>query len=114
MNLSLSCTSYDAVSLLRLFVNTETCGWVVTTASQVGYRGFDAADMCYTEQLLAEAFAKAFKAGLVRREDLFVTTKLDLFEDPVTALKKSLTWLPSSYLIWPTRKLMLLFKYKFA
>ena len=65
-------------------------GGVGTTISQIGYRGFDTADMYYTEPLLAEAFGKAFKAGLVRREDIFVTTKLDPFVDPVTALKKSL------------------------
>jgi diketogulonate reductase-like aldo/keto reductase len=73
-------------------------GGVVTTALQIGYRGFDTADMYYTEPLLAEAFGKAFKAGVVRREDLFVTTKLDPFEeDPVASLKKSLRCLPNPY-----------------
>jgi diketogulonate reductase-like aldo/keto reductase len=54
--------------------------------------------MYHTEPLLAEAFGEAFKAGVVRREDLIVTTKLDPYEeDPVASLKKSLRWLPNPY-----------------
>jgi diketogulonate reductase-like aldo/keto reductase len=58
------------------FVDTEKhVGGVVTTALQIGYRGFDTADLYYTEPLLAEAFGKAFKSGVVRREDLFCDDK---------------------------------------
>jgi diketogulonate reductase-like aldo/keto reductase len=59
---------------------------------QIGYRCFDTARWYTTEPLLGEALAKAFKAGLVRREDVFVTTKLHPADtdDVVTALRSSL------------------------
>lgn len=65
-----------------------------------------------TEAVLGAALAKAFKAGLVRREELFVTTKLPPSEaDPaevVAALQSSLSNLQLEYVDlflvhWPLR-----------
>ena len=81
------------------FVDTEKhARGVVTTVLQIGYRGFDIADMYHIESLLAEAFGEASKTRVVYKEDLFVTTMLDPYEeDPVASLKKSLRWLPNPY-----------------
>jgi diketogulonate reductase-like aldo/keto reductase len=46
------------------------------TALRVGFRHFDCAERYRNEQAVGDAMQTAFKAGIVRREDLFVTTKL--------------------------------------
>lgn len=48
----------------------------VRTAINVGYRHFDCAHLYMNEPEIGEAFADAFKAGDVTREELFVTSKL--------------------------------------
>lgn len=45
-------------------------------ALKVGYRHIDAAYVYGNEDEVGEGLAEAFKAGLVKREDIFVTTKL--------------------------------------
>ena len=45
-------------------------------ALQVGFRHFDCAERYRNEEAVGEAMQAAFKAGAVRREDVFVTTKL--------------------------------------
>src|ERR1700722_12059661 len=46
------------------------------TALEVGFRHFDCAERYRNEEAVGEARQEVFKAGTVRREDVFVTTKL--------------------------------------
>ena len=46
------------------------------TALEAGFRHFDCAERYRNEEAVGEAMQEAFKAGTVRREDVFVTTKL--------------------------------------
>ena len=46
------------------------------TALEVGFRHFDGAERYRNEEVVGEAMQEVFKAGTVRREDVFVTTKL--------------------------------------
>jgi diketogulonate reductase-like aldo/keto reductase len=46
------------------------------TALEVGFRHFDCAERYRNEQAVGDALQGAFKAGGIRREDVFVTTKL--------------------------------------
>jgi len=48
----------------------------VTTALEAGFRHFDCAERYRNEEVIGDAFQAAFKAGMVRREDVFITTKL--------------------------------------
>jgi alcohol dehydrogenase (NADP+) len=48
----------------------------VRTAIEVGYRHFDCAYLYGNEKEIGEAFADALKAGDVKREDLWITSKL--------------------------------------
>src|SRR6201992_4113987 len=55
--------------------NTKTVK-AVTTAVEVGFRHLDAAERYRNEAQVGEALKGLFAAGTVRREDLFLTTKL--------------------------------------
>ena len=46
------------------------------TALEVGFRHLDCAERYRNEEAVGDAMQAAFKAGTVRREDVFVTTKL--------------------------------------
>lgn len=46
------------------------------SALEVGFRHFDCAERYRNEQAVGDAMQEVFKAGTVRREDVFVTTKL--------------------------------------
>src|SRR5580704_11297877 len=46
------------------------------TALEVGFRHLDCAERYRNEEAVGEAIQEAFKAGTLRRQDLFVTTKL--------------------------------------
>ncbi|MGC1303070.1 MAG: aldo/keto reductase [Caulobacteraceae bacterium] len=48
----------------------------IKLALEVGYRHLDCAELYGNEDVVGEAIQEAFQAGIVRREDLFVTTKL--------------------------------------
>ena len=48
----------------------------VEVALQVGFRHFDCAERYRNEEAVGAAMQAAFKAGAVRRKDVFVTTKL--------------------------------------
>ena len=46
------------------------------TALKVGFRHFDCAERYRNEEAVGDAMQAAFRAGVARREDVFVTTKL--------------------------------------
>lgn len=46
------------------------------TALEAGFRHLDCAERYRNEEAVGEAIQESFKAGILRREDLFVTTKL--------------------------------------
>src|ERR1700722_2255265 len=48
----------------------------VRDALEVGFRHFDCAERYRNEEMVGVAFKEVLQAGKVRREDLFVTTKL--------------------------------------
>ncbi|MCO5602041.1 hypothetical protein L7F22_056168 [Adiantum nelumboides] len=66
----------------------------VSAAIEVGYRHFDTAKFYNSEGFLGEALKDAMEAGLVKREDLFITSKLwctDAYPEGVLpALRNSL------------------------
>ena len=74
----------------------------VRTAIKLGYRHIDCAWIYQNEDEIGNAFADAFAEGDVKREDLFVTSKLwNSFhapEDVMPALKESLNALQLDYL----------------
>lgn len=76
----------------------EECERVVYEANQAGYRLIDTAAVYLNE----EAVGKAVKKGGVRREDLFITTKLWVqdagYESAKKAFERSLTRLQLDYL----------------
>nr|ALM26438.1 sorbitol-6-phosphate dehydrogenase [Malus domestica] len=49
---------------------------VILNAIKIGYRHFDCAAHYKSEADVGEALAEAFKTGLVKREELFITTKI--------------------------------------
>ena len=64
-----------------------------------GYRHIDTATLYENEELIGETLEEIFKGDQVKREDLFITTKLWVNEtdDPAGALKKSLERLKLDY-----------------
>lgn len=65
----------------------------VYEAIRVGYRHFDTAWIYKTERLVGEGITRAISEGLVRREEVFVTTKVWMFhlkrEDVIAQAKES-------------------------
>ncbi|KAM1706300.1 hypothetical protein EV1_027948 [Malus domestica] len=75
---------------------------LVLNALNLGYRHFDCAADYKNEPEVGEALAEAFSTGLVKREDLFITTKASLWNSDhghvVEACKDSLKKLRLDYL----------------
>jgi alcohol dehydrogenase (NADP+) len=71
-------------------------------AMEVGYRHFDCASVYGDEDLVGKALAKAMASGKVKREELFITSKVwnDMHEpeDVIASCKKSLMDLQLDYL----------------
>lgn len=74
----------------------------VLSALKAGYKHIDCAPIYGNEKEIGEAFAKAFKEGIVKREELFVTSKLwntnHKKEDVQPAIEKTLKDLQLDYL----------------
>ena len=99
---------------LGTFTSTEgDCKAVVTDAIlNKGYRHIDTASMYKNEDVIGEALQEVFATGKVKREDIFITTKLwqDDKGDVEGALRRSLSKLKLDYLDlylihWMTPKL---------
>ncbi len=56
--------------------NAEEVSGAVAGAIRAGYRMFDCASVYGNEHLIGEVFADAINEGVVKREDLFITTKV--------------------------------------
>lgn len=49
---------------------------IIETALDVGYRHLDAAKIYNTEKMIGEAIANQIAGGKLKRDDIFVTTKV--------------------------------------
>jgi len=56
--------------------NKEDIRQAIKEAIKVGYRHFDAAAVYGNEKEIGETFAEIFAEGIVKREDVFITSKL--------------------------------------
>src|SRR5271156_2539853 len=65
-----------AVGFGTLIPDAVATGQATRTALEGGFRHFDCAERYRNEDAVGEAMQDVFKAGTVRREDVFVTTKL--------------------------------------
>lgn len=74
----------------------------IRSAIKIGYRHFDCAFIYMNEKEIGQAFADAFADGDVKREDVWITSKLwnnsHKKEDVIPALKKTLSDLQLDYL----------------
>ncbi|MFD2697227.1 aldo/keto reductase [Mesonia sediminis] len=74
----------------------------IKTALEQGYRHIDCAATYGNEAAIGKAFNSVFKQGNIKREDVFITSKLwnnaHLKEDVIPALKKTLSDLQLEYL----------------
>mmetsp|Transcript_14476 Transcript_14476/g.24761 ORF Transcript_14476/g.24761 Transcript_14476/m.24761 type:complete len:298 (-) Transcript_14476:35-928(-) len=75
-------------------------GDAITIALKAGYRHIDCAALYGNEAEIGKAFADAFKNGIVKREELWVTSKLwnTDWHDVESAVKKTLKDLQLEYL----------------
>ena len=97
--------SHGAMPVLGLGTWKSAPGEVyaaVREALRIGYRHIDCAAIYGNEPEIGAAFADSFKQGVVRREELFITSKLwnscHLPEDVAPALEKTLRELRLEYL----------------
>ncbi|OWB72809.1 D-arabinose 1-dehydrogenase [NAD(P)+] activity protein [[Candida] boidinii] len=82
--------------------NEENRSWfkdVVIAAIESGYRHIDTAWYYGTEEIIGEALQEVFAKGEIKREDLFVTTKVwpSFYKNPSKSLDESLTALKLDY-----------------
>jgi diketogulonate reductase-like aldo/keto reductase len=68
--------SIPAVGFGTLIPSPAAAKQAVKAALEVGFRHIDGAEVYRTEDAAGEAMQEAFGAGTVKREELFVTTKL--------------------------------------
>ena len=65
-----------AVGFGTLIPDRLATAQATTTALKVGFRHFDCAERYRNEDAVGDAMQTVFKTGVIRREDVFVTTKL--------------------------------------
>ena len=77
-------------------------GKAIISAIRIGYRHFDCSPIYGNEKEIGEAFSKAFSEGLVKREEVWITSKLwnnsHGKEQVIPALRKTLADLRLDYL----------------
>lgn len=80
----------------------EQCEQVVYEAIKVGYRLFDTAASYMNEEAVGKAMKRAIEEGIVKREELFITTKLWVqdagYDSAKKAFEKSLKKLQLDYI----------------
>lgn len=78
----------------------SVCEASVYSAIEMGYRLIDTAAVYGNEESVGAAVRRAISSGLVKREDLFITTKLWVqdYDDPQTAIDTSLRKLGMDYI----------------
>lgn len=83
-------------------VSPEECERCVTDAIDVGYRSIDTAQAYYNEEGVGAAVKKAIAAGKIKREDLFLTTKVWImnagYEKAKASIDESLRKLETDYI----------------
>ena len=67
---------FPAVGFGTLIADPIATKEATRTALEVGFRHFDCAERYRNEEEVGDAMQAAFRAGIARREDVFVTTKL--------------------------------------
>jgi len=79
----------------------EQVSKAVETAIDAGYKLFDCAEVYGNEDRIGRVFESAFQSGKIRREDIFVTSRVwnnhHAPGEPAKALKRSLEDLKLSY-----------------
>jgi len=70
------CATVPAVGFGTLIPDPVVTKEATRTALEVGFRHFDCAERYRNEDAVGEAMQAVFRAGTIRREDVFVTTKL--------------------------------------
>ena len=72
---------------------------IIESAIRVGYRHLDTATIYGNEAVVGQAITNSIAAGLVRREELFITTKIwhSEYADPEAAIRGSLERLGLEY-----------------
>ena len=83
-------------------ISPQECERCVTDAIEVGYRAIDTAQAYYNEEGVGNAVSKAVAAGKVKREELFITTKVWImnagYEKAKASIDESLRKLQTSYI----------------
>lgn len=81
-------------------IKPEDTKKAVYEAIKVGYRSIDTSQDYYNEKEVGEGIAQAVDEGIVKREDLFVTTKVDTdgYESGKRGIEESLQKLSLDYL----------------
>ena len=79
---------------------TSDISEIVYSSIKDGTRLIDTAAVYGSEEGVGKGVNKAIKEGIVKREELFITTKLSIYEmkDPESAIKKSLKRLDLNYI----------------
>ena len=88
----------------------EQVSKAVEAAIDAGYKLFDCAEVYGNEDRIGRVFESAFQSGKIRREDIFVTSKVwnnhHAPGEPKKALKRSLadlklSWVDAYFVHWP-------------
>lgn len=81
-------------------LHDDTCVNSIYTAIQNGYRLVDTAYMYENEQEVGEAVRKAIADGIIKREDMFVITKIypSQYDNPTEAIDQALEKLDIDYI----------------
>jgi len=72
----------------------------IKTALDIGYRYFDTAALYQNEHIIGRILSEYIKEGKIKREDIFITTKLALYghDEPAKYIDESLEKLRTDYI----------------